>query len=190
MAVKRYNATLRNLEYRLRAFKDNLPIYLEDIVRDKEDVIVSAIANDQLYRRGINGRGEKIMGYMPYTAKTIQNKKDESQEPGIVAVPLDAEIEDTSSLKQIAQQKEKIKRQQNTIQELRIAIGDCKRDKDRLQKDNTKLQNECNKQQKEIDRLIQCKENLEIQMKQSLAELEEKDEEIKTGFLLLYSTNL
>lgn len=111
--------------------------------------------------------------------KTIQNKKDESQEPGIVAVPLDAEIEDTSSLKQIAQQKEKIKRQQNTIQELRIAIGDCKRDKDRLQKDNTKLQNECNKQQKEIDRLIQCKENLEIQMKQSLAELEEKDEEIK-----------
>lgn len=79
MAVKRYNATLRNLEYRLRAFKDNLPIYLEDIVRDKEDVIVSAIADDQLYRRGINGRGEKIMSYMPYTAKTIQNKKRKGQ---------------------------------------------------------------------------------------------------------------
>ena len=79
MAVKRYNATLRNLEYRLRAFKDNLPVYLEDIVRDKEDVIVSAIADDQLYRRGINGRGEKIMSYMPYTAKTIQNKKRKGQ---------------------------------------------------------------------------------------------------------------
>lgn len=79
MAVKRYNATLRNLEYRLRAFKDNLPIYLEDIIRDKEDVIVSAIADDQLYRRGINGRGEKIMSYMPYTAKTIQNKKRKGQ---------------------------------------------------------------------------------------------------------------
>lgn len=79
MAVKRYNATLRNLEYRLRAFKDNLPMYLEDIVRDKEDVIVSAIADDQLYRRGINGRGEKIMNYMPYTAKTIQNKKRKGQ---------------------------------------------------------------------------------------------------------------
>ena len=79
MAVKRYNATLRNLEYRLRAFKDNLPMYLEDIVRDKEDVIVSAIADDQLYRRGINGRGEKIMSYMPYTAKTIQNKKRKGQ---------------------------------------------------------------------------------------------------------------
>ena len=57
MAVKRYNATLRNLEYRLRSFKDSLPMLLEDIVRDKEDVIVSAIADDQLYRRGINGRG-------------------------------------------------------------------------------------------------------------------------------------
>lgn len=79
MAVKRYNATLRNLEYRLRAFKDNLPMYLEDIVHDKEDVIVSAIADDQLYRRGINGRGEKIMSYMPYTAKTIQNKKRKGQ---------------------------------------------------------------------------------------------------------------
>ena len=74
MAVKRYNATLRNLEYRLRAFKDSLPMLLEDIVRDKEDVIVSAIADDQLY-----GRGEKIMDYMPYAPKTIQNKKRKGQ---------------------------------------------------------------------------------------------------------------
>ena len=79
MAVKRYNVTLRNLEYRLRAFKDNLHMYLEDIIHDKEDVIVYAIADDQLYRRGINGRGEKIMSYMPYTAKTIQNKKRKGQ---------------------------------------------------------------------------------------------------------------
>ena len=79
MAIKRYNATLRNLEYRLRVFKDSLPMLLEDIVRDKEDVIVSAIADDQLYRRGINGKGEKIMNYMPYTARTIKNKKRKGQ---------------------------------------------------------------------------------------------------------------
>ena len=80
MAIKRYyNATLRNLEYRLRAFKDSLPTLLEDVVRSKEDVIVSAIANDQLYRRGINGKGEKIMDYMPYTAKTIKNKRKKGQ---------------------------------------------------------------------------------------------------------------
>lgn len=79
MAIKRYNATLRNLEYRLRAFKDSLPMLLENIVRDKEDVIVSAIADDQLYRRGINGKGKKIMDYMPYTARTIKNKKRKGQ---------------------------------------------------------------------------------------------------------------
>lgn len=79
MAIKRYNATLRNLEYRLRAFKDSLPMLLENIVRDKEDVIVSAIADDQLYRRGINGKGVKIMDYMPYAPRTIQNKKRKGQ---------------------------------------------------------------------------------------------------------------
>ena len=79
MAIKRYNATLRNLEYRLRAFKDSLPTLLEDVVRSKEDVIVSAIADNQLYRRGINGKGEKIMDYMPYTAKTIKNKRKKGQ---------------------------------------------------------------------------------------------------------------
>lgn len=79
MAIKRYNATLRNLEYRLRIFKDSLPTLLEDIVRSKEDVIVSAIADDQLYRRGINGRGEKIMDYVPYATRTIENKKRKGQ---------------------------------------------------------------------------------------------------------------
>lgn len=79
MTVKRYNATLRNLEYRLRAFKDSLPQLLEDIVRDKEDVIVSAIANNQLYSRGINGRGKKIMDYAPYAPRTIKNKKRKGQ---------------------------------------------------------------------------------------------------------------
>lgn len=79
MSVKRYNASLRNLEYRLRAFKDNLPYMLEDIIREKEDVIVSAIANDQLYRRGINGKGKKIMEYAPYAKRTIKIKKEKGQ---------------------------------------------------------------------------------------------------------------
>ena len=79
MSIKRYNATIRNLEYRLRRFKDSLPELLEDIIMDKEDVIVSAIANGQLYRRGINGKGEKIMDYMPYTATTVKIKKRKGQ---------------------------------------------------------------------------------------------------------------
>lgn len=79
MVVKRYNATFRNLEYRLRAFKENLPALLEDIVRDKEDVIVSAIADNQLYGRGITGSGQKIMDYAPYAPRTIRAKKKKGQ---------------------------------------------------------------------------------------------------------------
>lgn len=77
--IKRYNATLRNLEYRLRAFKDILPVALEDIIRSKEDVIVSAIADSQLYRRGITGKGIKIMSYAPYRPSTIRAKKKKGQ---------------------------------------------------------------------------------------------------------------
>lgn len=77
--VKRYNTSIRNLEYRLRKFKDSLPNLLEAIIRDNEDVIVSAIADNQLYRRGINGRGEKIMSYAPYAASTIKKKKKKGQ---------------------------------------------------------------------------------------------------------------
>lgn len=79
MALKRYNASIRNLTYRLRAFRGNIPAMLEDIIAMKEDVIVSAIADDQLYRRGINGREIKIMDYMPYEESTIRIKKEKGQ---------------------------------------------------------------------------------------------------------------
>lgn len=79
MAVNRYNATLRNLYYRLRAFRDSLPEVLEDAIYDSEPAIVSAIANDQLYRRGINGRGVKIMSYAPYSPVTVAIKKRKGQ---------------------------------------------------------------------------------------------------------------
>lgn len=76
---KVFNASIKNLEYRLRAFRDNIPGMLESIIKSKEDVIVSAIADDQLYRRGINGKGEKIMSYAPYRPRTIANKRRKGQ---------------------------------------------------------------------------------------------------------------
>lgn len=79
MAINRFNTTLRNLEYRLRAFKDNLPGLLEEVVHSKEDVIIAAITNDQLFRRGVNGRNVKIMSYMPYRPSTIRKKKKKGQ---------------------------------------------------------------------------------------------------------------
>lgn len=77
--ISRFNTTLRSLEYRLRAFKDNLPQLLEEVVRDKEDVIIAAITNDQLYRRGVNGRDVKIMDYEPYAISTIRRKQKKGQ---------------------------------------------------------------------------------------------------------------
>ena len=75
MAINhRYNAALRNLEYRLRAFRDYLPSMLSEIIMDNEEAIVNTVRNTQLYRRGINGRGVKIMSYAPYKPRTIKAK--------------------------------------------------------------------------------------------------------------------
>lgn len=74
-----FNSSMANIVYRLRRFEDELPYYLRDIIMDKEDVIVSAVADDQMYRRGINGRGVKIASYAPYTRNTIRIKKRKGQ---------------------------------------------------------------------------------------------------------------
>ena len=43
-----YNASLRNLVYRLRKFKDILSEELKDEIMKHEDIIVQMIARDQL----------------------------------------------------------------------------------------------------------------------------------------------
>lgn len=77
--AKYFNATIRNMTYRLRKFKDDLPRLLEQAIYEKEQEIVSAIANDQLYRRGITGKGVKIMDYEPYAKATISIKRKKGQ---------------------------------------------------------------------------------------------------------------
>lgn len=79
MSQRYYNASIKNLAYRLRKFKDSLGDNLEEIIKDKEDVIVSAIVDDQLFRRGITGKGIKISSYAPYAASTIAAKKKKGQ---------------------------------------------------------------------------------------------------------------
>lgn len=81
MANYYYQGTLRNLKYRLRKFRDYIDEYLEDYLnyRSTKEVVTNIVANRQLYRRGINGRGQKIMDYAPYSPKTIANKKRKGQ---------------------------------------------------------------------------------------------------------------
>lgn len=79
MAIKRYNATIRNLEWRLRKFKDQLPITLERIVKSLEFEIVKMVSDEQLYEQGINGKGVEIMSYRPYARTTIMKKRRKGQ---------------------------------------------------------------------------------------------------------------
>ena len=79
MAIRKNNITLRNLENRLRAFKEYLPEFLEASVRSQEQAIVSAVTDSQLFREGINGLGVKIKDYRPYTLRTIKKKARKGQ---------------------------------------------------------------------------------------------------------------
>lgn len=74
MATKYFNASLRNLTYRLRKFKEILNDELKEEILSHWYVIVDMISEDQLYEQGINGRGVEIKSYQPYTPRTIKNK--------------------------------------------------------------------------------------------------------------------
>lgn len=76
---KFYNASVRNIQNRLRKIKDDLPYFIDEAIYEINDVIIRAISQDQLYRRGINGKGQKIMDYAPYKPSTIRIKKKKGQ---------------------------------------------------------------------------------------------------------------
>ena len=74
MSQRYYNTSIKNLTYRLRKFKDNLSDTLEDIVRENEDIIVSAVTADQLFEEGIDGRGVTLESIHPYADRTLFRK--------------------------------------------------------------------------------------------------------------------
>lgn len=73
-----FNTSLRNLTYRLRAFKEVLSRELKNEILAHEDVIIGMI-HEQLYEQGITGKGVEIASYAPYTARTIQIKQKKGQ---------------------------------------------------------------------------------------------------------------
>lgn len=70
-----YNATIRNLEYRLRKFKPVLESALREEIRNHEDVITGLIQT-QLWM-GVDGYGNEIKP--PYTLTTVRYKKKKHQ---------------------------------------------------------------------------------------------------------------
>lgn len=76
---KYYNASLRNLIYRLRKYKDIIDTELKEEIMRNEEVIVRMIAEEQLYELGIEGKGIEIKSYAPYAPRTIERKKRKGQ---------------------------------------------------------------------------------------------------------------
>lgn len=74
MKTQYYNATIRNIVYRLRRFQELLPEHLNNLIEKNSDVIIDMITEEQLYEEGITGKNVKISSYAPYTERTIKNK--------------------------------------------------------------------------------------------------------------------
>lgn len=70
-----FNLSLRNLIYRLRKFRDILEEELEEIMMEHEEIILDMVRWQQLYEKGINGKGVPIMSYAPYAPRTIHVKQ-------------------------------------------------------------------------------------------------------------------
>lgn len=73
-----YSLALRTLQNEVEYFKGNISQYIENAVKEKEDAVIKALQN-QLYVRGINSKGIKIMSYMPYTETTVNIKSQKHQ---------------------------------------------------------------------------------------------------------------
>lgn len=84
---KTFQATMRNLVYRLRKFDEILGDAVIGCIQQDEEFILDMVRQDQLYQRGENGgsrgdalgNGEVIWNYAPYAPRTIQNKRRAGQ---------------------------------------------------------------------------------------------------------------
>lgn len=64
---------------RVRAAKEVVEEELPSIIQDYSDIIIDMVANEQLYEQGINGYGESIASYEPYSVNTIRIKLNRGQ---------------------------------------------------------------------------------------------------------------
>lgn len=86
MARRTFQASINNLTYKLRKFKDILEDSLLECIQQDEGVIINLVQQQQLYDHGLSGksggvwgRGIEIMSYAPYAPRTIKNKKKAGQ---------------------------------------------------------------------------------------------------------------
>lgn len=67
-------ASIGELAYRLRSFKGGIRRDIARMLKENNDLIVSMIADGQLYERGVRGNGRPLPDYSPGTIKRKQKK--------------------------------------------------------------------------------------------------------------------
>lgn len=79
-APRYFQATMRNIAYRLRSLgSSGLVDVLKKAIEENEDALLNIVRYEQLYEGGINGLGEEIWNYAPYTRMTIRAKQEKGQ---------------------------------------------------------------------------------------------------------------
>lgn len=79
-APRYFQNTMRNVTYRLRSLgTSGLADILKKAIKENEEFLLDLVRYEQLYESGINGLGEEIWGYMPYTKTTIEIKQAKEQ---------------------------------------------------------------------------------------------------------------
>jgi hypothetical protein len=70
---------ISELRDNLKQFKENINIYIKEIIIENEAYIIDMNAEIQLFEQGVNSLGVSIMDYMPYSPITIEIKKEKGQ---------------------------------------------------------------------------------------------------------------
>ena len=70
---------IESMIMRVRELRGAIDEEMRAAVAEYSDIIIDMVANDQLYERGINGRGVEISSYEPYHMSTIRIKLKKGQ---------------------------------------------------------------------------------------------------------------
>lgn len=70
---------LKELIKSLKTFEKLLLKEVEKVIRDNMEIVVEMNSEDQLFEQGIDRHGQKIADYAPYSAVTVQIKREKGQ---------------------------------------------------------------------------------------------------------------
>lgn len=70
---------IKRLVDNLSYIQRNFDMYVEEVIRDNEQIIINLNRQDQLYNKGITSTSKDISSYRPYKSLTIKIKQEKGQ---------------------------------------------------------------------------------------------------------------